>query len=148
MTPLDRLVAIEEIKRLRARWSKLVDELRWQELSCVLATDAELDLSATSAFAEPGVTLPPVCGAQAICDFLEQHCGPHTLQVHVATMPEIDIDSETTAHGHWRQESYIYSRAGRNGKVGIGYGTIEDSYRKIDGRWLFQSMRIRVDQVI
>ena len=145
MNPLDRLVAIEEIKCLRARWSKLVDELRWQELSSVLAADAELDLSATASLA--GAAIPSVRGAQAICDFLEARLGPQSRQVHIVTMPEIHLDSETEAHGSWRQESFIHTLAGK-GKVGIGYGTIEDTYRKIDGRWLFQTMQVRVDQVI
>jgi len=144
---LDRLVAIEEIKGLRARWSKLVDELRWQDLSSVLAADAELDLSATATLAAPGMTTPSVRGAQAICDFLEARMGSESRQVHIVTMPEIHLDSETEARGSWRQESFIYSLAGK-GKVGIGYGTIEDTYRKIDGRWLFQTMQVRVDQVL
>jgi len=147
MTPLDRLVAIEEIKGLRARWSKLVDQLRWQDLSSILAPDAVLDLSGISTVVGIETPAPPVHGAQAICDFLAAGQGPDSRQIHIVTMPEIHFDSETEAHGSWRQESFIYGLAGK-GKVGIGYGTIEDTYRKIDGRWLFQYMRVLVDHVI
>ena len=31
---------------------------------------------------------------------------------------------------------------GRDGKCGVGYGTIRDRYVKIDGRWLMQTMGV------
>ena len=35
ITGVERLLALEEIKLLRTRWSRLVDELRWSELDQV-----------------------------------------------------------------------------------------------------------------
>jgi len=147
MTPLERLLAIDEIKGLRARWSKLVDELRLQELKSVLADDAVLDISSTATLAGKGLEFPAVHGAQAVCDFLEERLSSEKRQVHIATMPEIHIESDTEARGDWRQESFIPAQS-RDGKVGIGFGTCEDTYRKIGGRWLIQTMKVRVDQVL
>ena len=46
MPDIEKLLAIEEIKLLRHRWSRLVDEGSWGQIAQLLAPDAELDLKA------------------------------------------------------------------------------------------------------
>ena len=88
MTDLERLLAIEEIKLLRHRWSRFVDEGSWAEIAGLLAPDAELDLTSTR-------------GAQ-----------------------------------------------GEDGKCGLGFGTIRDSYVKIGERWLMRTMGVSVELIL
>ena len=147
MTDVEKLLAIEEIKLLRYRWSRFVDEGSWGQIAQLLAPDAELDLTATQRLAS-GAPIPPVKGAEAICRWLEEGLGRVPDQLHIVTMPEITFLSDSEAQGIWRQESHIPGAAGRDGKSGIGYGTIRDSYRKIEGRWLIWKMGVTVDLVL
>jgi hypothetical protein len=147
MTDIEKLLAIEEIKLLRYRWSRFVDEGSWGQIAQLLAADAELDLSATRRLAS-GTDIPPVKGSEAICRWLEEGLGRVPDQLHIVTMPEITFLSDSQAEGIWRQESHIPAMAGHDGKAGIGYGTIRDGYRKIDGRWLMHRMGVSVDLVL
>jgi len=150
MTDIEKLLAIEEIKLLRYRWSRFVDEGSWPEILQLLAPDARLDLTATHGrtMSSESAPIPPVEGAQAIVDWLEGNVGRIPNQLHIVTMPEITFLSDTEAEGVWRQESHIPGAAGRDGKCGVGYGTIRDTYRKIDGRWLMRTMGVSVDLVL
>jgi SnoaL-like domain len=150
MTGVERLLALEEIKLLRTRWSRLVDELRWSELDQVLTEDAVLDLSGTSQLPhKQGLPKPqPVHGARRICQYLEQRNGHIPEQLHIVSLPEIEFQSDTEATGVWRQESFVKQAVGVDGKCGIAYGTIHDTYRKVDGHWLMHTMQVSVDLII
>lgn len=147
---IEKLLAIEEIKQLRYRWSRYVDEGSWPAIASLLAPDAELDLTGTRrrALSDDAPALPPVKGAEAVCRWLGENVGPIPGQLHIVTMPEISFLSDTEAQAIWRQESHIVSAAGREGKAGVGYGFIRDTYRKIDGRWLISSMGVTVELVL
>jgi hypothetical protein len=140
MTPIERLLAIEEIKVLRARWCRYVDERRWERIESLLAPDAVLDLSAATS------GLRSVDGANAIRAFVESRYGADPKLVHLNMMPEIDIHSETEASAVWRQESYV--GAHRQSTVGIGYGTVHDQYVRPAGQWLIKRIQLTMDVIL
>lgn len=150
MTQIERLLGIEEIKLLRHRWSRYVDEGSWGKIAELLAPDAELDLSATrrKALSPDAEPLPPVRGAEAICRWLEDAMGSMPDQLHVVTMPEITFRSDDEAEAIWRQQSFLPNARGLDGRVGLGFGTIRDSYVRIEGRWLIRTMGVTVDLVL
>jgi hypothetical protein len=150
MNDVEKLLAIEEIKLLRHRWSRYVDEASWAAIADLLAPDAELDLTATRrrALAADAPELPPVRGAEAICRWLESNLSGMPEQLHVVTMPEITFVSDSEAEGVWRQQSFIPGAQGRGGKCGLGFGTIRDTYAKVDGRWLMRRMGVSVELVL
>jgi hypothetical protein len=150
MTGIETLLAIEEIKQLRFRWSRYVDEGIWAEVPDVLAPEAVLDLTATRsrALGADAPALPPIEGVQAICHFLEHMVGRVPDRLHIVTMPEIRFLSDVEAEGIWRQESNIPDREAGPGRYRMGFGTIRDTYRKIDGRWLIQTTSVSVDLVV
>ena len=47
MTDLERLLAIEDIKMLRRRFSRFVDNAMWSDIPGLLTEDAVLDLTDT-----------------------------------------------------------------------------------------------------
>lgn len=150
MEVVERLLALEEIKLLRTRWSRLVDELRWSELDQVLTHDAVLDLGETSSLPhkQGSPAAEPVRGAGGICRYLADRMGGIPQQLHIVSLPEIEFQSDTDATGVWRQESFVQQAAGRDGRCGLAYGTIHDTYRKVGGRWLISTMRVSVDLLI
>jgi len=150
MNDLERLLAIEEIKQLRHRWCRYVDEGSWSSIASLLAPDAKLDLTGTGRRALTAGTpeIPPIEGAEAVCRWLEDNIGPIPGQLHIMTMPEITFLSDDEAEGIWRQESHIVGAAGRDGKAGVGYGFIRDTYCRIDGNWLMRSLSVTVELVL
>ena len=146
MTDLEKLLAIEEIKLLRHRWSRFVDEGSWAEIAGLLAPDAELDLTSTRRAS--GQDIEPIKGAEAICLWLEESVGRIPDQLHVVTMPEITFLSDSKAEAIWRQQSFIPGAQGKDGKCGLGFGTIKDSYVKVSGRWLMRTMGVSVELIL
>jgi len=150
MTPVEKLLALEEIKMLRHRWSRYVDFGMVPRIRELLADDAVLDLTGVKVRGlDPAKQPKGGNGADEIVKtvtMIASMPGPH---VHVATMPEIEFISDTTATGIWRQESYIAAamRLGA-GRLGIYYGLLEDEYVKRDGKWLFKSLKVSVDALL
>jgi ketosteroid isomerase-like protein len=146
MTDLDRLIAIEEIKQLKARYFRCMDTKDWAGLEAVFAPDAEFDMrgeAADKSKAAEGV----VFGAANIATFI-RNAVIDLLTVHHGHMPEIDVTSPTTAKGVWAMEDILRWPDGGPVKTLQGYGHYHETYRKVDGAWRIQSSRLsrlRVD---
>jgi hypothetical protein len=139
---IDRLVAIENIKLLRARWCRFLDERRWNDVEALLSDDASLDLSG----ATPELAI--VRGAGAIRDFVAGRYGGNAMLLHLNFLPEIEILSENNATGIWRQEVFLKDRYVENVHHGHGYGTVHDRYEKHSGVWKIQSIYLKLDMII
>ena len=89
MTPED-LVEIEQIRQLKARYFRLMDQKKWDEWAQVFCEDCVIDTS------EEGS--PILEGRQAFYEYL-----PPILEgvktVHDGHMSEIELTSPTTATG-------------------------------------------------
>ncbi len=138
--PLTRLLAIEEIKQLKARYFRCMDTGRWDELASVFARDAHLDADGFTAD-----------GRDGIIAFLEPVLRD-ARTVHHGHMPEITITSPTTAHEIWAMFDYVEfvssgpSDAAPRGL--FGYGHYEEDYVVEDGAGRIANLRLtrlRVD---
>ncbi len=139
MNDLERLVAIEDIKNLKARRIRAMDEKRWDDYEAMHAAD---HVSETYAGGEPAI------GAKANTARLAKVLG-HITSVHHAHTPEITITSATTAEGVWAMEDMLWWNDGEKELHLHGYGHYHEEYRKEDGRWLISYRtltRLRVDQ--
>jgi hypothetical protein len=139
---LIRLAAIEDIKLLRARWCRFLDERRWQEIETLLCADAILDLSG----ATPGA--PTVQGAAEIREFVKQRYGADAMLLHLNFLPEIEIHSENHATAIWRQEVFLKSRFIPDVRHGHGYGTVHDEYAKDAGIWKIKTIRLFMNIIL
>jgi hypothetical protein len=135
-----RLLAIEEIKQLKARYFRYMDTRQWSELASVFARDAHLD---TDGFAADG--------RDGIVAFL-QRVLRDARTVHHGHMPEITITSATTAHGIWAMFDYVEfvtSDPNETAPRGLfGYGHYEEDYVVEDQAWRIAKLRLtrlRVD---
>jgi SnoaL-like domain len=137
---VERLLAIEDIKQLKARYFRCMDTKDWEGLAQVFSPDAVLDHTAAEA-------KHPVHGAQDIANFIRDGIL-HVRTVHHGHMPEIAIDSPTTAHGTWAMEDMLWWPEDGPLRHMHGYGHYHEEYVKLDGEWkirLNQLTRLRVD---
>jgi hypothetical protein len=139
--PVQRLVDIEEIKQLKARYFRAVDTKDW-------------DLFATGVLA-PGVRFDimgeVVEGRDDVVAYVAQAIEKATT-VHHGHTPEITITGTDTASGIWAMYDYVRWRK-RNGsdKVLHGYGHYHEEYVRTDAGWRIRSCtltRLRVDTEI
>ncbi|MEM9174759.1 MAG: nuclear transport factor 2 family protein, partial [Myxococcota bacterium] len=134
MDALARLVAIEEIKQLKARYQRAVDTKDWALMRSVLAPDAK------SVYSDGKYAFE---GRDAIVEFLEKGLGNPVVQsMHHAHTPEIELTSETTAKGKWYLEDFVITALpsdwAPNGTVMHGTGIYHDLYVKLEGEWLIE----------
>ena len=134
MENVERLVAIEEIKQLKARYFRCMDTKDWDGLADVFSADAVLDHTA----AEVDHT---VHGAREIAGFIRDAIS-EVVTVHHGHMPEIQVDSPTTARGTWAMEDMLWWPDGDTARSMHGYGHYHEDYVKVDGEWKIQVNRL------
>jgi hypothetical protein len=143
MNDVERLVAIEQIRRMRSRYLRMLDTRNWDEVANAYAPDATLAFHTEA----PGVVSRG--RAQIIATITSTLVDVTT--VHFGHMAEIDILSPQRATGVWALEDTLWfgPKSMYPGRRVHAYGHLNDSYSKIDGRWLLQDVeitRLRVDQ--
>jgi len=134
LSALDRLVAIEAVKALRARYCRMLDTKDWAGLRATLADDVRLDLPSLKA--RGGIE-----GADAMVALVMEWFG-QSPSLHLNGLPEIEILSADRATGIWAQEHFLPGRYRPGAHHGHGYGYSHDSYVRIDGEWRIAGIRL------
>ena len=131
---VQRLVDMEAIKQLKARYFRFLDTKQWDQWGDVFTTDAVLEVP-EAAVVEHGRT-QIVDGVRAALE------GTQT--VHHGHMPEIEITGPDTARGTWAMFDYVEWPAGEDGsRVGLqGYGHYLEEYAREDGAWRIARTRL------
>ncbi len=137
MNDIEKLLAIEDIKRLKARYFRCVDSKDWEGFKAVFASDALFDISQDV----PGCIL---VGTEAIVAAVSV---PLTgcVSVHHGHCPEIEITSATTASGIWAMEDMLRWSEDSTSPIRSlhGYGHYIERYEKIGGGWRIKSMKLQ-----
>lgn len=142
MNDIEKLIAIEEIKQLKARYFRCVDAKDWEGYRNVFATDVHFDISddmPNGVFTEADKAVDAARSGLTDC-----------VSVHHGHCPEIEITSDTTATGIWAMEDMLrWSKASAFPNQELhGYGHYHETYEKTGGRWRIKTMklkRLRVD---
>jgi SnoaL-like protein len=145
MDTLERVIAIEEIKRLKARYFRCMDTKDWDGFAGVFAPDAAMDMTSEMPAEQEHEAITR--GNQEIAAFVRSHVGD-VVTVHHGHMPEIDVTSPTTATGVWAMEDMLRWPDGSPLRAMHGYGHYHETYTKIDGEWRIATLRLtrlRVD---
>jgi SnoaL-like domain len=142
---LDDLVAIDEIRRLKASYFRFMDTKDWGAFAELFAADATMDVSGEMRAdpADDGI----IRGRAAIAVFVRTAID-HVTTVHHGHTPEIDVVSPTEATGVWAMEDHLRWPEPSPIRALHGYGHYHETYLKRDGRWLIASTkltRLRVD---
>lgn len=137
MDPLQTLLAIEDIKQLKARYFRCMDSKDWTGFEAVFADDATLDLSDEAN--GPGEKM--IHGATEIAAFVRSAVGD-VETVHHGHTPEIALLSEDSASGVWAMEDMLRWPPGGQFKSLHGYGHYHETYERKDGRWTIKTTRL------
>ncbi len=136
----EKLDAVEEIKKLKARYFRFVDTKQFDAFRDLFLPEARFD--------GEGAGMGPIADRDA---FIAQSIAGLTgcVSVHHGHCPEVELDSETTATGIWAMEDMLQWGAGPVRSL-HGMGHYHETYEKRDGRWYiasWQLKRLRVDMV-
>lgn len=137
-TDTTTLLEIEAIKRLKARYCRLLDGKDWQAWRQLFTDDFVSDTSNAGG--------KVIEGADEFVAFTRRNLRkPSQVTAHQVHAPEIELTSATTANGVWALEDVVRLAPGVNLR---GYGHYHETYVKIDGQWLIESStltRLRED---
>jgi hypothetical protein len=168
VTPIEEILAVEEIKQLKARYFRCLDTKDWNGYRAVFAPDARIDSSwaftPIDYTGKPriidGVAPPPptpewdwhdpVRFVENLSELLE-----NVTTVHHGHMPEIKLTSPTTATGIWAMEDkLLYPKVPSSSdpqnsiREMHGYGHYTETYERGPEGWRIKSLRltrVRVD---
>jgi hypothetical protein len=126
------LATLEDIRQLKYRYLRCVDQKRWDEMADVFTPGATVDYG-TRALGEP----IKLAGRDEIVGFFRANLGPEIITVHAAGQPEITVDGDAAA-GSWRFEDTVIATEHR--VVIKGAAFYQDRYERDaadggDGRW-------------
>lgn len=135
----EQLLAIEEIKQLKARYFRLMDTKRWDEWGSVFTIGGRMEVPEADLVLE---------GRQAIVDGVKAALADQVRHVHHGHMPEITLTGADTAEGIWAMFDFVEwpSKGDRAGLV--GYGHYHERYERTDEGWQIAWVRLerlRVD---
>ncbi len=138
MTEVERLLAIEEIKQLKAKYFLYVDTHNWEGMRKEIFSE---DIS----FSLPEDRPEPYEGIGTVMKMIETGLDG-TYSVHHGHTPIINVTSNTTATGLWAMEDLIYRIADGQredpGPMIHGWGHYHESYAKLDEGWRILSTRL------
>ncbi len=137
---VQRLLDVEAVKTLKARYFRTLDTKDWDGFGAVFAVDAVLEVPEADMVVEGRDAI--VASVSAALE------GART--VHHGHMPEIQITGPDTAVGTWAMADYVEWASGAGGeRVGIqGFGHYREAYVRQDGDWRIARSRLerlRVD---
>ncbi|SCW53409.1 SnoaL-like domain-containing protein [Sphingobium faniae] len=146
MKTLEDLIAIEQIRLVKARYLRAIDLKDMDLLRSVVADDVEVDGRGATTDPRTGMNLTPGVTGEVICgaDKLIAAVGaglPHMTTIHHVTSGEITVDDEDHASGIWPMfDRLIFSQ----GPVSVmsGYGHYFETYERINGVWKIKSLKL------
>jgi hypothetical protein len=150
MTPLERLIAIEEIKRLKAKYWRGIDTEDWPLFGSLFTENLTVDFREAIKQETSDTEFPQKFRGEVIrgrANFLDivkkgraARNSVGSISMHHGHLPEIDILSPTSARGIWAMEDMVFW-PGK--KTTHGYGYYHETYEKVDGHWKISSIRLQ-----
>ena len=143
MDAIERLTAADEIRNLRARYCRAIDQKDREAFRSVFARNAVAD------YREGRQDVEPMRGADAITDVF-MAALPSLITVHHCATGEIHVDTPDTARGDWPMVARVLYPPGGKAREEIGYGFYHETYVREDGAWKIKTLaltRTRVDTI-
>ena len=140
MEAIDRLIAIEEIRNLKARYFRCMDTKDWAGLRRVFCDDAEFDARASLSPDGAGTESADWVyrGGDTIAAFVEAAAGPRRT-VHHGHAHEIEIVSDDEARGVIAMEDQIWEG---DAPFLHGCGHYHETYRREPDGWRIHTSRL------
>jgi ketosteroid isomerase-like protein len=128
-----RLEAIEEIRRLKARYFRCVDTKAWDEFAELFTDDVVIEFAESTS------------GARTKAEFVAaaRRHFVGAVSVHHGHEPEIEILDECRATAIWPMYDLVEVPAESSYVSHTGWGHYTESYRReADGRWRISASRL------
>lgn len=151
MSPIEKLLAAEEIRSVKARYWRSMDRRLWDEFEQCFTDDCVFDVR--FAFVEPPIGRMPAPndsgyqdnhifrGAKVIREYVEKGLVG-VRSVHQGHIPEIDLLSSTEANAIFPFEDVLEFPEGTSPRYIRGYGHYHEEYRQVDGHWCISKSTI------
>lgn len=145
MNAIERLSAIEEIKQLKARYFRGVDQSDGDLVRGVLAEDCVLDYIGCCVDPATGRDFIPAMNVVLrgrdswVSDGMSKY---GIVSVHQGHNFEVEFDSDTSARGIWSMTDRLYFPPGGNFSLMTGYGHYIETYEKIGDTWKLKTTRV------
>jgi hypothetical protein len=133
------LVALEDIKRLKARYCRYIDTKQWQALQSLFTADVRFDGFASA---------PTGSDAATFIQGVSARLGPAVTMHHCHT-PDIVLIDPDRARAVWAMSDYMewpqpIDLPDAPGSRGLyGFGHYEEEYRREEGAWRIAHLRLR-----
>lgn len=141
MDALERLLAIEGVKRCKAEYFRCVDGQHWEDLTAVFIPTPVVDMRESVQPHNPSLLHHDA--AEFVTGVAHVLTGVTT--AHFGYMPRIDILSATEADAVWSMEDWLWVPEGHAilppGRM-HGWGHYADSYVKEGDRWRIAASRL------
>ena len=134
MSDVERLIALEEIRMLKARRIRALDTQDWETYEALHAPDHVSHNEGEQEWVGAKANTERVAR-------MNREMG--IVSVHHAHTPEIKLLSPTEATGVWAMEDNLYWKQGEEEHWLRGFGFYHESYEKRDGRWVFTRRNLR-----
>lgn len=141
MDRIARLEAIEDIRKLKAKYFRCMDCKIWEELPSVFTKNMRVVTPDGEIYLEGGMNY-----AESL-----RHSLENSLSCHQGLTSEIEIISETSAKATWAMQDVITwedCHPRRGWKSIVGRGHYHETYKLEGGDWRIDTLtltRIRVD---
>ena len=130
---------IEEIRKLKARYFRLLDQQDWQGVGEVFSPDAQIDVSSSTVNSSGrGVYSSRDSFVASVSKILHG-----AVTVHHGHNEEIEMTGADSASGVWAMEDRLWFPEGSPVRTVWGAGWYEEEYERIDGRWRITRMVLR-----
>jgi SnoaL-like domain len=142
MDAMQILLAVEEIKKLKARYFRLMDTKDWVRFGALFTPNAIFDVrGALEENPDLSSLGEPIVSRSAIVDYVSAGITPLN-SAHYGHMPEIEILSANEATGIWALEDVLRLPAGGPFVLFRGYGHYHERYECVDGAWHIAALKL------
>lgn len=137
MNPIDKLLAIEELKQLKARYFRCIDTKDWAGFASLFAADAVFDISDDL----PDCVLQ---GPEKIAELAAASLHD-AVTIHHGHCPEISLTSENSATAIWAMEDLLRWPPESSSPIKSlqGFGHYIETYERTGGRWYIKTLKLR-----
>jgi len=142
-----KIVAVEEIKKLKARYFRAIDTQNWALLEKLFDEHATADYRGAATDPLTGESLVPAATeavldgkASIVASLISGLSG--TVSIHMGYMPEIEITSLTSATGTWAMSDTLHFPAGSPIAGLSGSGHYFETYECKNDVWLIKALRL------
>jgi protein-tyrosine-phosphatase len=143
VTDTERLLAIEEIKQVKARYFRCMDTKDWAGFTAVFAPDASVDYAPDETDSSRWKATEADKVVALVRSIVER-----AVSIHHGHMAEVELTSPSLARAIFAMEDLIFWPPDSPYELMHGWGHYHETYEKIDGKWLIKTLvltRLRVE---